>query len=247
MLICMSNEHIHYSSEFGIGRIEFYNSRGNSLTSTLLDEMTQFIMASNEDPDTKIIVIQSGGDGAFCGGASLDELHELKTYEQVFRFFMGFAQLILRIRNCRKPVITRVHGKAVGGGIGLIAASDLAFASTSAAVKLSELSIGIGPFVIGPAVERKIGTAAFSELTYLSSTWKDSKWAKERGLYAEIFESNHQLDEMINHTLFEMMGYDLDAFAANKKMIWQQTPEWEKILEHRAEISAALWMQKKAG
>lgn len=247
MLMQMSHQYIHYSSEFGIGRIEFYNDRGNSMTSDMLREITAFIRIAAQDPEINLLVIQSGGQAAFCGGASLDELYELDSFDSIYSFFMGFADLLISIRTCPKLVLVRVQGKCVGGGVGLIAAADLVFATSQASVRLSELSIGIGPFVIGEAVERKIGKAAFSELTYLSSIWKDAGWAKDKGLYAELFETVEAMDQAMVERVVALEKYDSEAVALNKKMLWDGASDWDKKLLQRAEQSAALWMKKKIG
>lgn len=245
MLMLMSNEYIHYAAEYGIGRIEFFHSRGNALTSTMLREITSFIRAAGEDPEIKIVMIQSAGEASFCGGASLDELMECDSVKEARDFFMGFAHLLTAIRTCPKLVVVRVQGKVVGGGLGIVAVADLAFATVEASIRLSELSIGLGPFVIGAAVERKIGISAFSELTYLSSIWKDAHWAKEKGLFSAVFETLAALDIAMAAQIIELETYAPEAIALTKKMFWAQTPEWSDELEKRAGYSAKLWIQKK--
>lgn len=245
MLMKMSHQYIHYSSEFGIGRIEFYNDRGNSMTSDMLREITAFIGIAAQDPEINLLVIQSGGQAAFCGGASLDELNDLDSFNSVRSFFMGFAHLLISIRTCPKLVLVRVQGRCVGGGVGLVAAADLVFATREASVRLSELSIGIGPFVIGEAIERKIGIAAFTELTYLSSSWKEAIWAKEKGLYTALFETSAEMDLAMAEQIVSLEKYDPDAVAWNKKMLWDGASDWGKKLSLRAERSASLWMKKK--
>lgn len=245
MLIHMSSEYIHYASDSGKGIIEFYNSRGNALTSTMLREIRSFIEAAKEDDSIDVLLIRSGGDGAFCGGASLDELNQLESVDELTYYFMGIAQLLICIRACPKPIIVRVHGKTVGGGLGIVATADLTFATTNASVRLSELSIGLGPFVIGSALERKIGIAALSELTYLSSSWKKADWAKQKGLFTELYISDKELDAEITKRLNELQSFNKEALISIKKMLWQLTPDWEKELRERAALSAALWVQKK--
>jgi methylglutaconyl-CoA hydratase len=184
-------------------------------------------------------VLRSDGDGPFCAGASFDELLAIKTFEQGKEFFMGFARLILAMKNCPKFVIARVQGKAVGGGVGVVAAADYALASNQAAIKLSELALGFGPFVIGPAVERKIGPGNFSALA-MDTGWREAAWAKAHGLYTDIFSSVVELDAALTALAEKLSRFNPEAMARLKTVFWQGTEHWEKLLETRAEMSGKL-------
>ncbi len=223
-----------------IARIEFAHPAGNSFPSTLLQKLTDEINSLGHNNDVSVIILMSRGTGAFCAGASFDELLAVTNLDEGSRFFSGFANVINAMRKCSKLIIGRVHGKVVGGGVGLAAACDYAFATHSASVKLSELAIGIGPFVIAPAVERKIGVSALTELTLAAHEWKDAQWAKEKGLYAEIFESVDDLDFAIGNFVDRLAKYNPDALSEIKKALWQGTEHWGNLLYERAAISGNL-------
>jgi methylglutaconyl-CoA hydratase len=226
-------------TEHGITTIEFFHPQGNSLPGKILEQITQEIHYASSH-ETKVIILKSGGEGAFCAGASFDELKSIKTEKEGLQFFQGFANLINGMRKCNKFIIGRVQGKCVGGGVGIAAACDYTIAVTAAEVKLSELSIGIGPFVVGPAVERKIGLSAFSQLAIDSTLWRNSDWAKKKGLFAEVHESVHNMDESV-YRLANTLAHDgTEAMAEIKKMFWKGTEHWDHLLNERAAISGRL-------
>lgn len=226
-------------TEHGITTIEFFHPQSNSLPAKLLEQITQeihFGCAHN----TKVMILKSSGDGAFCAGASFDELASIKTEAEGHSFFMGFANLINAIRKCDKFVIGRIHGKCVGGGVGIAAACDYAIAMNTAEVKLSELSIGIGPFVVGPAVERKIGMSAYSQLAVDATLWRNAAWAKKKGLYAETHESIQNMDEAVYRLANTLAHSSPQAMAELKRIFWKGTEHWDKLLHERAQISGKL-------
>ncbi len=221
------------------GTIEFYHPKSNSLPSYLLNELNASIKEFCDDDEVKVIILKSAGDKVFCAGASFDELLSLNGFEEAKEFFSGFAKVILTMRNCDKFILTRAQGKAVGGGVGLIAASDYVFAATSASVKLSEISIGIGPFVIAPAVERKIGKSAFAGMT-IDAEWKSANWAYEKGLFNKLYENAEKLDEELLAFAEKLSSYSEEATQTVKKIIWEGAGNWEEILFNRAELSGKL-------
>lgn len=226
-------------TEHGITTIEFYHPRSNSLPGKILDELAQEIHYAGTH-DTKVIILRSGGDGAFCAGASFDELASIKNEKEGFRFFQGFANVINAMRKCSKLIIGRIHGKCVGGGVGIAAAVDYAIAVAGSEVKLSELSIGFGPFVIGPAVERKIGTSAFTQLAIDATLWRNAEWAKKKGLFAEVHESVQNMDESIYRLASTLSHFSSEAMAEMKKVFWQGTSGWDTLLSERAAITGRL-------
>lgn len=232
--------YVGYSTEGRIGTIEFYHPKGNSLPGPILKQLTDKIKKAGANDITHAIVIKSGGDRAFCAGASFDELTSISNEDEGKEFFMGFANVINAMRTCPKMIITRVHGKTVGGGIGIIAASDFAIAAQNASVRLSELSLGIGPFVVGPAVRRKLGTSAFSTLALDAKTWYDSQWALNNGLYNKVVENTEELDIAVNEMSKNLASSNLDALTHLKDIMWQGTGHWHATLEQRAEISGRL-------
>lgn len=223
-----------------VATIEFFHQRSNSMPGDLLRQLTEQIMAAGNDPATRVIVLQSGGDRAFCAGASFDELLAIDNEAAGRAFFMGFANVINACRKAPKFVIGRVQGKAIGGGVGLAAATDLCYASQAADVKLSELTIGIGPFVIGPAVERKIGKAAFSEMAMLATEFRTAHWAKERGLFADVFDDITALNNAVITLAERLSSYSPDAMRALKQMFWEGTEHWDTLLAERAATSGKL-------
>lgn len=238
----MSQNHGYVKSEThqGITTIEFYHPQSNSLPSRLLEELAQEIHYIAHDDDTRVVVIRSSGEKAFCAGASFDELVAIKNKEEGLQFFSGFANVINSMRKCTKPIIARIHGKVVGGGVGLVAASDYAIAVDGADVKLSELSIGIGPFVVGPAVERKIGLAAYTYLAIDATMWRNADWAKRKGLYAELHPTLEGMDESISRLSNNLSHSNPDAIAELKKIFWKGTENWDTLLLERAAISGRL-------
>jgi methylglutaconyl-CoA hydratase len=224
----------------GIATITFFHPQSNSLPGVLLRKLADEITKQGNDPSVKVIVLKSGGEKAFCAGASFDELVSIDTREKGNYFFSGFVAVINAMRKAPKFVIARVQGKAVGGGVGLASAADYTLAIDSATVKLSELAIGIGPFVVGPAVERKIGSAAFGQLSINAASWHSALWAKEKGLYAEIFSSVNELDKELNALAERLSESSPDAMKELKNILWKGTEHWDKLLSERAEISGRL-------
>lgn len=224
----------------GVGYIEFYHPNKNAMPSALLLSLEQLIIKAGKNEAIKVIVLRSGGDRTFCAGANFNELITIENENTGKNFFLGFAKVINAMRECPKLIIGRVQGKAVGGGLGLIAATDYCLATKHAAIKLSELSIGIGPFVIEPAVTRKIGIAAMSQMTINAESFFSADFAKEKGLYAEVFETLDHLDEGVNGLVNKLVGYNPEAVKEMKRVFWEGTDNWDLLLEARAEKSGKL-------
>jgi methylglutaconyl-CoA hydratase len=223
-----------------IATVQFGHPASNSFPRVLLDRLTNELTFLSDNPEISVVVLKSEGTGAFCAGASFDELLAVTTLEEGTRFFSGFANLINAMRTCKKLIIGRIHGKAVGGGVGIIAACDYALATTESSVKLSELAIGIGPFVIEPAVSRKIGKMAMSEMTLAAHEWKTAAWGAQKGLYAKVLETQEELDLEVTTFSKRLANYNPDALAEMKKVIWEGTIHWDKLLKERAAISGKL-------
>jgi len=223
-----------------ITTIEFYHPRSNSLPAEILEKLAQSIHGAGNDKYTKLIILRSQGEKAFCAGASFDELVAIKNKEEGLEFFSGFAKVINEMRTCPKFIIGRIHGKCVGGGVGLAAAVDYAIATEGADIKLSELAVGIGPFVVGPAVERKMGLSAFSQLSIDAGMWRNADWARRKGLYAELHPDVNGMDESIRKLADILAQASPEAMAAMKKAFWQGTEHWDKLLVERAAISGEL-------
>jgi methylglutaconyl-CoA hydratase len=224
----------------GIATITFFHPQSNSLPGVLLRELAAEIRAAGENDDAKVIVLKSEGEKAFCAGASFDELMSIHDDETGKIFFSGFAEVINAMRKAPKFIIAAVQGKAVGGGVGLAAAADYTLAHDSASVKLSELAVGIGPFVVGPAVERKIGTAAFMHLSINAASWKDAFWAREKGLYNEVFSTHEELNKAVNTLADTLATSHPEAMKMLKKIFWEGTENWDQLLVERAGMSGAL-------
>ena len=233
-------EYVKSETHQGITTIEFFHPQSNSLPGKILEDLANEIHFAGTHDDTKVIVLKSGGDRTFCSGASFDELIAIKSEAEGLNFFSGFANVINVMRKCPKFIIGRIHGKCIGGGVGLAAATDYAIAFSKADIKLSELAIGIGPFVVGPAVERKIGNAAFTALSIDAAMWRNSEWAKKKGLFAEVYETVENMDESIHRLANTLAHSNPDAMAALKKTFWQGTEHWDDLLKQRAAISGKL-------
>jgi len=223
-----------------IATLEFGHPASNSFPSDLLKRLTKELNNLSNNSSVSVIVLKSGGTSAFCSGASFDELLEVSNLEEATKFFSGFANVLNAMRNCSKIIIGRIHGKAVGGGIGIAAACDYALATIESNIKLSELTIGIGPFVIEPALTRKIGKSTMAELTLDASEWKTATWANQKGLYAKVFETTTELDIEITAFANKLSSYNPEALIEMKKVFWEGTENWETLLYKRAEISGKL-------
>ncbi|MFV5690537.1 enoyl-CoA hydratase/isomerase family protein [Flavobacterium sp. LT1R49] len=220
--------------------LEFGHPASNSFPRELLDRLTNEFNSLSTNPAVSVIIVKSEGSGAFCAGASFDELLAVSNQEEGTKFFLGFAHLINAMRNCSKLIVGRIHGKAVGGGVGIASACDYTLATRNASIKLSELAIGIGPFVIEPAVSRKMGKMAMAEMTLAAHEWKTADWAKEKGLYASTFETVEALDTAIADFSAKLASYNPEALAEMKKVLWEGTQDWETLLLERATISGRL-------
>ena len=223
-----------------IATITFYHPQGNSMPKKLLSELTQCIEHAGNDDNVSVIVLKSEGEKAFCAGASFDELTTIQNLESGKQFFGGFSSVINAIRTAPKFVIARIQGKCVGGGVGIACAADYAVALNNAAVKLSELSIGIGPFVIAPAVERKIGKAAFTQLAINATAWQSAQWAREKGMFATLCDSLDDLDQTINELSLQLSQANMETTRELKNIFWEGTEHWEQLLHERAEIVSKL-------
>ena len=221
----------------GIGSIEFFHPQSNSLPGVILEQLASSITDAGKNVEIKVLILKSHGDRAFCAGASFNELLAVENEVQGKEFFSGFAKVINASRKCPKFIIGRVQGKAVGGGVGMASATDYCFATKYASVKLSELAIGIGPFVVGPPIERKIGMAAFGNLTINATEWHSAEWAREKGLYSEVYNSSDEMDVAIQALAEKLAASNPDSMQALKKVMWDGTEHWDELLLERAAMS----------
>ena len=224
----------------GIGIITFFHPQSNSMPGIQLRNLAAEIEKLGSDDSAKVIVLQSEGEKAFCAGASFDELISIKDIDTGLKFFSGFAMVINAMRKAPKFIIARVQGKAVGGGVGIASSADYTFAVNDASIKLSELAVGIGPFVVGPAVERKVGASAFCQLTINATEWQTAQWAKEKGLYAEVFATAEEMDKGIEVLANKLATSNPEAMKMLKKIMWEGTEKWDSLLVERAGMSGTL-------
>jgi len=236
----IQNGSLYTSMQNNIATIEFGHPASNSFPSELLQRLTKELNLISKNDAISVIILKSEGEKTFCAGASFDELVAISNLEEGKQFFAGFANVINAMRTCGKIIIGRVQGKAVGGGVGIAAACDYVLATENASIKLSEFTIGIGPFVIAPAVKRKIGVAGLSELTLDATSWQTAYWAKEKGLYAKVFETIKELDDEVVVLSSKLASYNTSALAEMKKVLWENTQNWDNLLAERAAISGEL-------
>lgn len=223
-----------------IATVKFASEQANALSMDLLQRLANELDSLSTREDVKAVVLRSAGEKAFCAGAFFNELVQVDSPESGQCFFSGFTRVLCAIRNCQKPVIARAHGKAVGGGVGVLAACDYVFATEAAAIRLPELSIGIGPFVIAPAIERKMGVGALAELSLTPDQWKNAYWAEKKGLYARVFENTADLDKELGYFTDKLSSYPLEALVEIKHMLWKGYPSWEPLLFDNASVTGRL-------
>ncbi|AUC83442.1 enoyl-CoA hydratase/isomerase family protein [Lacinutrix sp. Bg11-31] len=223
-----------------VGYIEFFHPAHNSLPGNVLAKLAQTITDAGTNDAIKVVVLKSGGDRTFCAGASFEELININDAATGKVFFSGFANVINAMRKCPKFIIGRIQGKTVGGGVGLAASTDYCMASKFAAIKLSELNIGIGPFVVGPAIERKMGLSAMSQIAIDANTFYPAEWAKQKGLFTQVYESTEMLEEAVKTTAEHLCTYNTEAMQEMKKVFWQGTGDWDSLLAERAQTSGRL-------
>ncbi len=220
--------------------IEFFHPAHNSLPGDILGKLTETITEAGKNKDAKVIILKSGGDRTFCAGASFEELISIKNEEEGRTFFSGFANVINAMRKCPKFIIGRVQGKAVGGGVGVASAIDYCMATKFASIKLSELNLGIGPFVVGPAVARKLGDSGMSQIAIDANSFYSAEWAMQKGLYTKIFDSTEELDEAVQKFAENLCDYNPEAVKEMKRMFWHGAEDWDELLLERAKISGRL-------
>lgn len=240
MTTTRQNGSLYTNIQKNIATIEFGHPASNSFPSELLKRLTNELNSIAKNDAIAVIVLKSEGEKAFCAGASFDELVAISTLKEGKQFFAGFANVINAMRTCGKLIIGRVQGKVVGGGVGLVAACDYVLATENASVKLSEFTIGIGPFVIAPAVKRKVGVAGLSELTLDATNWKNAYWAKDKGLYSKVFETIKELDVEVELLALNLASYNPEALSEMKKVLWEDTQNWDELLAGKAAVSGEL-------
>jgi methylglutaconyl-CoA hydratase len=232
--------YVKQTNKNGVGYIEFFHPAHNSLPGNLLSELARSISKAGDDDSIKVVVLKSGGDRTFCAGASFEELVSIDNDEKGEVFFSGFANVINAMRKCPKFIIGRIQGKTVGGGVGLASATDYCMATKFASIKLSELNVGIGPFVVGPAVQRKLGLSGMSQIAIDANTFYSAEWAKNKGLFTEIYETTEALDEAVTAFAENLCTYNPKAMVEMKTMFWRGTEDWDQLLTQRAKISGRL-------
>lgn len=230
---------VHTRVAGGVAHVRFGHPKSNSLPGTVLAQLAEAITRAGERDDARVVLLSSYGSGAFCAGASFDELVSINDARQGTEFFMGFARVILAMTRCPLPIVTRVHGKVVGGGVGVAAASDYCIAVRSASVRLSELAVGIGPFVVGPAVERRTGAGAFAAMA-IDADWRDAEWALQHGLYARLCDDAATLDAAVSELCGRLADSNPAALQQIKRIAWEGTDHWPELLAQRAAVSGTL-------
>jgi len=236
----MTDAYVHYSVSDQVATIEFYTQQHNSLPAAVLAQLADTIRRAGQDESARVIVLRSAGNKTFCAGASFDELMAIENEEKGLTFFSGFARVINAMRTCPKFIVGRVQGKAIGGGVGLACSCDYVFATEQAEIKLSELAVGIGPFVVGPAVERKIGTTAAYELAIDAGSFRSARWAQSRGMYASVAVTEEEMDKSMNQLVAVLAKSSAEAMREIKTIFWKGTENWDQLLSERAAISGRL-------
>ncbi|MEZ4839007.1 enoyl-CoA hydratase/isomerase family protein [Flavobacterium sp.] len=236
----MTEPYVKYNIQNNIATIEFFHPEQNSLPSNVLKKLANIITEAGNNDQVKVIILKSGGDRTFCAGASFKELIAINDAETGKVFFSGFANVINAMRKCPKFIIGRIQGKTVGGGVGIASATDYCMATKFAAIKLSELNVGIGPFVVAPAIERKMGVSAMSQIAIDANSFYEADWAKQKGLFTKVFETIEELDAETQKFAEHLCTYNPEAMQEMKKVFWRGTEDWDNLLAERAAISGRL-------
>jgi len=242
----LQTPYVSYQVLNKVGTIEFFTPQHNSMPADILTQLAVTIEKAGADQHSTVLILKTAGDKTFCAGASFDELLLIQNEEEGLIFFSGFAKVINAMRKCPKFIIGRIQGKAIGGGVGLAAGCDYTYATTEASIKLSELAVGIGPFVVAPVIERKIGKSATYELAIDATNFRSAEWAKEKGLYTQIYSSIHLMDQAIEKMTFTLSASSTKAMSEIKKAFWQGTENWDQLLFDRAAISGKLIVTDEA-
>ena len=225
-----------------ISEITFGTPKSNSLPSEILEKLAQIILTEGSKPEVKAILLKSEGEKAFCAGASFDELLEINDLETSKKFFGGFAKVLNAMRNCGKIVVVRVQGKTTGGGVGIACAADYCFATENASLALTEINLGIGPFVIGPYVERKIGKSQFTAMA-IDADFRSANWAEQHNIYHSVSPTIAEMDAEVAQFLEKLATKSTDALALIKKVSWEGTEHFDKLMPKRILMSASLLLE----
>ena len=235
----IADGYVRSQVEEGVATITFFHPKGNSLPGRLLAELAAAVTDAGRNADARVIVLRSDGYGPFCAGASFAELQAISDAESGKKFFMGFVNLIIAMIRAPKFIVTRVHGKVVGGGVGIVSASDFAIAANSASLRLSELAVGLGPFIVGLPIQKKIGLGPFSAMA-VDADWRDAEWGHRHGLYAELHDDVASLDAALDSRVKTLASSNPEAMAQLKKVFWEGTDGWSAELDARAGMSGTL-------
>lgn len=228
-----------------VAEITFGTSKSNSLPGAILEKLAKTILEEGGKKEVKAILLKSEGEKAFCAGASFDELLEIAELETSKKFFGGFAKVLNAMRNCGKIVVVRVQGKTTGGGVGIACGADYCFATKHSALALTELNLGIGPFVIGPYVERKIGKSQFAAMA-IDADFRSATWAEQHNIYHSVSDSIQEMDEKLDEFLLTLAGRSADALALIKKVSWEGTDHFYDLMPARIHMSASLILEDYA-
>ncbi len=241
----MNKGFVNQEIKNNISEITFGTQKSNSLPGEILELLAETILESGKDQSVKAILLKSEGEKAFCAGASFDELLEIEELEKSKIFFGGFAKVLNAMRSCGKLVIVRVQGKTTGGGVGIACAADYCFATKDSAMALTELNLGIGPFVIGPFVERKVGKSAYSAMS-IDADFRSADWCEKHDVYHSVSENISEMDEEIKAFMEKLSTRSSEALALIKKVSWEGTEHFAQLMPERILMSASLILEDSA-
>lgn len=190
----------------------------NVFDGTMISELIEAMRTLNDDPAVRAVIL-AGVGSSFCAGADLKWMQRMAgcPFEQNHADAMNFATLLSTIDTMRKPTIARVHGPAFAGGVGLVAACDIAVAAYEAEFCLSEVRLGLIPSTIGPYVVRAMGERA-ARRYFLSAELFTAAEAYRIGLVSDITPPG-ELDTRINELLGQLIQGGPVAQALSKEWI----------------------------
>jgi methylglutaconyl-CoA hydratase len=190
----------------------------NALSAGLITELTRCMREIAGREDVRAVILTGEGD-SFCAGADIGYMRQTASfsYEENLEDAGRLAALFESIAECPKPVVARIKGAAIGGGVGLVAAADVSVAEEGTIFAFSEVRLGISPATIAPFVLRKIGHSHARSL-FLTGERFGAERAREIGLVHEVAPEG-ELDEVVQKKIGQITSGGPESLASTKRLL----------------------------